>query len=223
MRSTHIVTALLLASVSLGYGMVRGAGPETALSPLSLPVESAAADESPEHAWRRQLAEEHGAEVAEAIQNRTVLVGMTLEQVLQAHGAPVRKDVIPPDAELWHYPDGEVAFADGKVTYVGLGKAQTPPRSPEPVPEDKAVPEPAEALVPTEGRAADMARVHTPGDGFLALRSEPTIRRGRRLVKIPHGTRLTLDECVTRPSDGPWCRTSFQGLVGWVSERYLIR
>lgn len=106
---------------------------------------------------------------------------------------------------------------------MGLGKAQTPPRSPEPLPEDEVVLEPGEPPVPTEERAADTARVHTPGDGFLALRSEPTTRRGRRLVKIPHGTRLTLDECVTRPSDGPWCRTSFQGLVGWVSERYLIR
>lgn len=126
MRSTHIVTALLLAAVSLGFGMVQGAGPEGALTPMSLPVESAAADESPEHAWRNQLAEEHGAEVAEAIQSRTVLVGMTPEQVLQAHGAPARKEVIPPDAELWHYADGEVAFADGQGDLRGAREGPDP-------------------------------------------------------------------------------------------------
>ena len=70
---------------------------------------------------------------------------------------------------------------------------------------------------------ADTARVDTPGDGFLALRSEPTIRRGKRVLKIPHGTELTLGECVTRRDDGGWCRAGYQGRTGWVAEQFLVR
>jgi len=72
-------------------------------------------------------------------------------------------------------------------------------------------------------QSAGTARVHTPGDGFLALRSEPTIRRGKRVLKIPHGTELTLGECVTRRDDGRWCRTGYQGRTGWVAEQFLVR
>ena len=38
-----------------------------------------------------------------------VLTEMTMEQVLLARGEPARNAVISPDAELWHYPGGEVA------------------------------------------------------------------------------------------------------------------
>ena len=47
-----------------------------------------------------------------------VVSGMTMEQVLSVRGAPTRKEVIPPDMELWHYPASEVAFQNGKVSYV---------------------------------------------------------------------------------------------------------
>ena len=43
-----------------------------------------------------------------------------MEQVLLARGDPVRKEMIPPDAELWYYADGEVAFSGGRVSYVSL-------------------------------------------------------------------------------------------------------
>jgi uncharacterized protein YraI len=72
-------------------------------------------------------------------------------------------------------------------------------------------------------QSAGTARVDTPGDGFLALRSEPTIRRGKRVLKIPHGTELALGECVTRRDDGRWCRTGYQGRTGWVAEQFLVR
>ena len=60
------------------------------------------------------------AALADAVRAGIVLKGMTKEQVTQARGAPNRKEVIPPDAELWHYHAGEVAFSDGKVSYVSL-------------------------------------------------------------------------------------------------------
>jgi TPR repeat protein len=47
-----------------------------------------------------------------------VVSGMTMEQVLSVRGAPTHKEVIPPDMELWHYPASEVAFQNGKVSYV---------------------------------------------------------------------------------------------------------
>ena len=148
---------------------------------------------------------------------------MATEEVLSARGEPIRKEVIPPDAELWHYAEGEVAFSQGKVSYVGLDEARAPP-----APSHGATREGAAAVDPEqrtlEGRRGpDTARVHTPGDGFLALRSEPTIRSGRRVLKIPHGTLVTLGECVSRPNDGRWCRTSFKGQSGWVFDRYLVR
>lgn len=62
--------------------------------------------------------------------------------------------------------------------------------------------------------------VNTPGDGFLALRSEPTTKSGRRLVKIPHGTPIQLGGCQ-RDQGGNWCQTSYNGFSGWVFDRYV--
>ena len=148
---------------------------------------------------------------------------MTTEEVLSARGAPLRKESIPPDAELWHYAEGEVAFSQGQVTYVGLDEAPAPSAADRSATREGGVAEKPSQEPLEERRGPDTARVHTPGDGFLALRSEPTIRSGRRLLKIPHGSVLTLEQCVTRPEDGRWCQTTFRGRVGWVFERYLVR
>lgn len=63
--------------------------------------------------------------------------------------------------------------------------------------------------------------VNASGDGFLALRSEPTTKSGRRLAKIPHGTTLRLGVCQPTPN-GSWCQTSYQGISGWVLDRYVV-
>jgi len=39
------------------------------------------------------------------------------------------------------------------------------------------------------------ARVNSPNDGFLALRDQPDSDRGERLVKIPHGSIVTIENC----------------------------
>lgn len=65
------------------------------------------------------------------------------------------------------------------------------------------------------------ATVRTPGDGFLALRSEPSTEQGVRLAKIPHGTRLALGDCVRPTATQRWCRTSYGGQAGWVLDSYL--
>lgn len=225
MRAIRGCPATIMVALFLVFGPMQAAEPEdSSTAPAVAPTtEVSGAAESPDEARRQGLVDAHGAEIADAILAGTVLKAMTMEQVMLARGEPVRTEVIPPDSALWHYADGEVAVADGKASYVDLegplvedtsaGQSDVRPAA-TPL-EDQPV---AEAH---SGR--EKARVHTPGDGFLALRSEPSIRRGKRLLKIPHNTMLTLDECVTGEDDGRWCRTGFQGEVGWVFERYLIR
>lgn len=70
---------------------------------------------------------------------------------------------------------------------------------------------------------AATAVVNTPGDGFLALRSEPSASTGVRLAKIPHATPLSLGDCVATSETGRWCRTTYKGQSGWVLERYLSK
>jgi hypothetical protein len=44
---------------------------------------------------------------------------MTREQVVAVQGLPQRKDAVPPDYEVWHFAFGDVAFTNGRVTYIG--------------------------------------------------------------------------------------------------------
>ena len=70
---------------------------------------------------------------------------------------------------------------------------------------------------------ADTATVNTPGDGFLALRSEPSTKQGVRLGKIPHGTLLNLGGCVRPSATQRWCKTIYQDQIGWILDTYVIR
>lgn len=71
------------------------------------------------------------------------------------------------------------------------------------------------------------ARVNSPGDGFLALRSIPDSKNGLMLAQIPHGTNLEIIGCQKTPSQlpgkrrGRWCRTNFNGQSGWVFDAFL--
>lgn len=53
------------------------------------------------------------------VESGRVRMGMTREQVVAVRGAPQRKAAVPPDYELWHYAAGDVAFTNGRVSYVG--------------------------------------------------------------------------------------------------------
>lgn len=70
------------------------------------------------------------------------------------------------------------------------------------------------------------ARVNSPSDGFLALRTLPNSETGERLLKIPHGATITVGECgqMVTPvkRSGHWCRASYDGYSGWVFDAYLI-
>lgn len=105
------------------------APPAVAERPADTPqVAQVKANETPQEKRRRELIAQHGPEVAEAILAGKVIKDMTFEQVLAVRGVPTNKQVIPPDAELWSYPDAEVAFSAGKVSYVGLSERKPTPR-----------------------------------------------------------------------------------------------
>lgn len=70
------------------------------------------------------------------------------------------------------------------------------------------------------------ARVNSPGDGFLALRTLPNSEAGQRIMKIPHGAVISVGACgpVVRPVQrvGRWCQASYNGQKGWVFDAYLV-
>jgi len=79
--------------------------------------------------------------------------------------------------------------------------------------------------MPNQNSTTRAARVNSPGDGFLALRSLPNSESGERIAKIPHGTTISIGGCgpVVRPVSrtGRWCQASYAGLGGWVFDAYL--
>lgn len=105
---------------------------ETAAPKNPSAADQSTATESSENARRHELTAKYGAEIAEAILAGTVIIGMTMAQVLLVRGAPTRKEVIPPDMELWHYPASEVAFQNGKVSYVTSQRNSEPRPTPQP-------------------------------------------------------------------------------------------
>lgn len=80
---------------------------------------------------------------------------------------------------------------------------------------------------PTPGSGTPTARVNSPRDGFLALRSEPDAEYGERLAKIPHGAVIELNNCekekVTIGSKtGRWCLVTYGDYAGYVFDAWLI-
>lgn len=126
------------------------------------------ADVFPEQIKRQKLVETHGETVADAILAGKVLKDMTAEHVQLARGEPVRKEFVPPDAELWRYPDGEVAFSSGKVTYVDL---KTPIQPVQPS-ENKYVPVPNKSMVADSPKPVPIPGVQV-GDIYVYESIEP--------------------------------------------------
>lgn len=69
------------------------------------------------------------------------------------------------------------------------------------------------------------AYANSPGDGFLALRSEPSSESGERVAKIPHGAALTVIDCPRASNigkmPGRWCRVVYNGLEGWAFDGFM--
>ncbi|HTK26984.1 MAG TPA: SH3 domain-containing protein [Pyrinomonadaceae bacterium] len=80
---------------------------------------------------------------------------------------------------------------------------------------------------PTPNKGNPTAQVNSPGDGFLALRSEPDAEYGERIAKIPHGATVELNNCERSKvtiggRTGRWCQVTYQGQTGYVFDAFLI-
>lgn len=84
---------------------------------------------------------------------------------------------------------------------------------------------PAETFA-TPKKSEINARVNSPGDGFLALRSEPNSETGTRLAKIPHGATITVLGCPKSSNigkmSGRWCQVIYNGQAGWAFDAFMI-
>lgn len=79
---------------------------------------------------------------------------------------------------------------------------------------------------PNDTRLGTTARVNSPGDGFLALRSYPSSDVGSRITTIPHGAEIAIGGCLAGTTriggkTGRWCRASYRGQTGWVFDAFL--
>jgi hypothetical protein len=79
---------------------------------------------------------------------------------------------------------------------------------------------PAPPKVPT----VTIARVNSPGDGFLALRTGPSSSTGDRILEIPHGATVTVLACqsAAKGKKGKWCKVNYNGNAGWAFDGFLI-
>lgn len=71
------------------------------------------------------------------------------------------------------------------------------------------------------------ARVAQTNDGFLSLRTEPSVKTGTQLVKIPSGSTVTIENCEKNYMTidnrrGRWCMVSYGGEIGWAFDAWLI-
>lgn len=69
------------------------------------------------------------------------------------------------------------------------------------------------------------ARVNSPGDGFLALRSLPSSTVGERILKIPHGASVSVGACgptVRGIHPGRWCQARYGGSTGYIYDYYVV-
>lgn len=92
--------------------------------------------------------------------------------------------------------------------------------------EDALKPSPTKTPPGFSSDGQPTARVNSPADGFLALRSEPDSETGERLAQIPHGTVITLENCEKEKvkigsRTGRWCMVTYRGQTGWVFDAWL--
>lgn len=81
--------------------------------------------------------------------------------------------------------------------------------------------------VPIIKSSGTAARVSSPGDGFLALRSEPNSDTGYRILQIPHGATVKILGCQgftekVGGRTGRWCRINYDGYTGWAFDGWLV-
>lgn len=82
------------------------------------------------------------------------------------------------------------------------------------------------ANLPASGTG--VARVASTADGFLSLRTEPSVKTGVQIVKIPTDSVVNLSGKCQNPGrtadgkTGRWCFVTYNNQTGWVFDSYLI-
>lgn len=79
---------------------------------------------------------------------------------------------------------------------------------------------------PSSDPGRPTASVKPTGDGFLSLRTEPSVKTGTQLVKIPSGSTVNLENCeknyvTVDGRRGRWCMVTYGGQTGWVFDAFL--
>jgi hypothetical protein len=123
-------------------------------------------------------------------------------------------------------PDEERAKLKGKVAELEkkIEEQQKPPTV--------VVQQPPTVVVrptapPVVRSSTGNAWVNSPGDGFLAMRSYPSVNGGYRIMQIPHGSNVRVLGCqnyTERVSGraGRWCRVSYGAYTGWAFDGWLV-
>ncbi|MDI1241101.1 MAG: SH3 domain-containing protein [bacterium] len=143
---------------------------------------------------------------------------------------------------LFYFNSGGTTVAVASPTPI---PSPTPARSPSPSPtpddeqqleeemaklkkqlEDALNPSPTKTPPGFSSDDPPTARVNSPADGFLALRSEPDTETGERLAQIPHGAVVALENCEKEKvkigsRTGRWCMVTYRGQTGWVFDAWL--
>jgi hypothetical protein len=77
-----------------------------------------------------------------------------------------------------------------------------------------------------QSQTAVTARVDSPNDGFLALRTAPSAQNGSQILKIPHGASVNVVGCqgyiTIGNRRGRWCRVNYASQQGWAFDGFLI-
>lgn len=78
----------------------------------------------------------------------------------------------------------------------------------------------------TPVQTALTARVNSPNDGFLALRTSPSVKSGEQILQIPHGATVTVIDCQGYTTignrRGRWCRVKYDNQQGWSFDAFLV-
>lgn len=88
-------------------------------------------------------------------------------------------------------------------------------------------PPPVRQPAPVVRTSETYAQVNSPGDGFLALRSEPSSNYGYRVLQIPHGAMVRVLGCQNYMQsvggrNGRWCQVYYAGYTGWAFDGWLV-
>lgn len=70
------------------------------------------------------------------------------------------------------------------------------------------------------------ATVNSPDDDFLAMRSLPDSTTGTRITKIPHGARVSIQNCLnykilSSGKRGRWCKATYSEYSGWIFDAFV--